>query len=493
MARFLALLLPLVQAAVALAGPLAARTAEPSPSLAKSVTVAGQTFVNKGLVGFGLIPSNFTESTGNTLGGIGSAIAIKRGSFAQQSDGTFTGTIIAQPDRGFNVDGTIDYQARQHQIDFVLDPYYGTADLSFAQAQQTLKLTYRSTLLYTERAHGVTTGLDAGGVRDAQSDYPDAPLADPEIPIPSSKDNRLTLDLEGLVLNADGTFWVSDEYGPYVYRFDANADLLQTIQPPDAIVPLHNGDLDFTGDDDPDTGRAGNNGFECLTLDESTDTLWVMLQSAPIQDGGNKKSNARYTRLLAYDVSSPDTDRPALVAEYIVPLPLDSDGKTLGASEIAFVGENLFLVLARDSNGHGGDDTASEYKGIDLVDISGATNIAGSKFDSHKNAVAPKGKLDKSVTPATYTSFVSLIDATELARFGLHNGDPSDATLIDAKWESIALAPVGDSQFPHDYFLFTAADNDFMTTDGISLGKSYNAGVDNDNQFLVFRVTLPTK
>ena len=36
------------------------------------------------------------------------------------------------------------------------------------------------------------------------------------------------------------------------------------------------------------------------------------------------------------------------------------------------------------------------------------------------------------------------------------------------------------------------ADNDFLTTDGISLGQPYNAGVDNDNQFLVFRVTIPT-
>ena len=61
-------------------------------------------------------------------------------------------------------------------------------------------------------------------------------------------------------------------------------------------------------------------------------------------------------------------------------------------------------------------------RSIDLVDIAGATNIAGSKFDSHKNAVAPKGKLDSSVTPATYTQFISLIDPTELARFGLHNG-----------------------------------------------------------------------
>ena len=61
-------------------------------------------------------------------------------------------------------------------------------------------------------------------------------------------------------------------------------------------------------------------------------------------------------------------------------------------------------------------------RGIDIVDITSATNIAGSKFDSHKNAVAPKGKLDKSVTPAVYTPFVSIVDQTQLARFGLHDG-----------------------------------------------------------------------
>lgn len=35
-------------------------------------------------------------------------------------------------------------------------------------------------------------------------------------------------------------------------------------------------------------------------------------------------------------------------------------------------------------------------------------------------------------------------------------GDPSDATLIDGKWESIALTSVDDPKFPDDYFLFTA-------------------------------------
>ena len=46
MNRF-SLLTVLVQAAAALAGPLVARASEPDPSLAFSVTVDGQTFINK--------------------------------------------------------------------------------------------------------------------------------------------------------------------------------------------------------------------------------------------------------------------------------------------------------------------------------------------------------------------------------------------------------------------------------------------------------------
>lgn len=91
-----------------------------------------------------------------------------------------------------------------------------------------------------------------------------------------------------------------------------------------------------------------------------------------------------------------------------------------------------------------------------MIDISKATDIHGTKFDDPANPIAVNGTLDKSITPAVYVPFVSYIDPTQLARFGLHNGKPADATLIDAKWESLALAPVGDSANPNDYFLFTA-------------------------------------
>ena len=56
-------------------------------------------------------------------------------------------------------------------------------------------------------------------------------------------------------------FWVSDEYGPYIYRFSADGALVQTIQPPEAIIPLDDdGNIMFTSEEDPATGRASNSG-----------------------------------------------------------------------------------------------------------------------------------------------------------------------------------------------------------------------------------------
>lgn len=82
---------------------------------------------------------------------------------------------------------------------------------------------------------------------------------------------------------------------------------------------------------------------------------------------------------------------------------------------------------------------------------------------------------------------------TTEAEHNLPGGD-FDTTLIDAKWESLALAPCLDRDAPNDYFLFTVSDNDFITINGSILGQPYssNYGRDVNSQALVFRVTLPT-
>ena len=65
-------------------------------------------------------------------------------------------------------------------------------------------------------------------------------------------------------------------------------------------------------------------------------TLYALLQSATIQDGGSSKKTSRFTRLLAYDVSEPLTTviRPPLIGEWVVPLPQDAKGSTLAQSEL---------------------------------------------------------------------------------------------------------------------------------------------------------------
>ncbi|KIM37285.1 hypothetical protein M413DRAFT_448582 [Hebeloma cylindrosporum] len=437
-----------------------------------SAVLDGVTYINKGIVGFGLIPSNFKESTGDTIGGFGSAIALKRGSFKASGD-KFTGTILARPDRGFNVDGTTDYQARQHEIDFILTPYTGSANLSFQDAQQTLQVTYRNTVLSYERLHKKTSGLDPTSVRAAQPLSNFIPFLDPEMPIISKADNRLVLDVEGLVANKDGTFF-------------------KLSNPVDALLPRDaSGALNFTSAANPATGRSPNQGFESLTFDEKTQTLYAMLQSATIQDGGSSKSTSRFTRLFAYNVGNAIV-KPRLVGEWVVPLPQSSKGNTLGCSEIHFVSPGVFLALSRDGDGRGGGDDKSNYKQADLFSIAGATDIHGSKFDNPANPIAVGGVLDSSIKAATYVPFVNYLDPVQLARFGIHNGKPNDQTLIDSKWESLALAPVNDPAFPDDYFLFTVSDNDFISTQGIADGVPFNGGLDVDNQFLVFRLTLPS-
>lgn len=63
-----------------------------------NVTLDGRTFVNKGLVAFGRIPNDARDSYGETLGGLGSSIALD--SVYKKFDGSFAGKIQLNPDRG---------------------------------------------------------------------------------------------------------------------------------------------------------------------------------------------------------------------------------------------------------------------------------------------------------------------------------------------------------------------------------------------------------
>jgi hypothetical protein len=293
--------------------------------------------------------------------------------------------------------------------------------------------------------------------------------------------SRVPLDTEGLVLGDDGTYWISDEYAAYVYQFDKGGKMIQAIRTPDAFIPLRNGtesfsaasppiyDQDFAiSPEDPTTGRANNQGLEALTASPDGKYLYTMLQSSTIQDGGSKSSTRRNTRLLKYRVKTKSVE---LEAEYAVQLPILSSGKVAGQSEIHYISETQFLVLARDSGaGHGQEASESIYRNADVIDISKATNIKG-KYDGFNDQIASsKGVLKSDVVPATYCPWLSFNDNSQLNRFGVRNGGAQDEKLLNEKWESFAVLPVDDDFTTKgegkEYYLISFSDNDFITQNG---------------------------
>ena len=82
---------------------------------------------------------------------------------------------------------------------------YLTTPLNFTAAPQTLKLSNIRTILEYERHNTKTTGLDALAVRAAQAEFPANPIADPQMPIAAANYPHLSLDVEGIISNADGT------------------------------------------------------------------------------------------------------------------------------------------------------------------------------------------------------------------------------------------------------------------------------------------------
>lgn len=188
-----------------------------------------------------------------------------------------------------------------------------------------------------------------------------------------------------------------------------------------------------------------------------------------MQEGGSKSKTRQNTRLLKYRIKDENIEYEA---EYIIPLPVLSTGKVAGQSEMHFISDDQFLVLARDSGaGNGQESSESIYRNADVIDISNATNIKNATNDAVGGAVASsKGELKPGIVPATYCPWLSYNNNNELRRFGAHNGGEQDAGLLNEKWESLALAPVDDKYQTKgegkEYYLISVSDNDFITQNG---------------------------
>lgn len=443
---------------------------------------------SQGLVASGRLPASLRDKFGETFGS-GSGMAMIPGAWRRTATG-YEGEAWLLPDRGYNVEGTTDYRARINRVGFAFDPPAAGAVVG------RLELKLLDTVLLTDETGQSMSGLDPVSVRPAKDGFPDLPM---------TAAGRVSLDPEAVVLLGDGSFLISDEYGPAIYHFSKEGRMISATLPPQALRPMRQQKLNFSSNNpgpggpvptpkDPETGRQNNQGFEGMALSPDGKLLTVILQSAARQDGGDNPATRRHTRALTYDAAN--VDQLKLVGEAVVPLPTfidDGKPKVAAQSEAVWIAPGRFLLLSRDSgNGYGVKGNTSLYRRIDVLDLNGATNIAGSDYDGLK-PVAPKGVLAEGVVPATLSPFIDINDNAQLGRVGLHNGEPNDRTNLSEKWEAMGLAPALDDARPEDWFLFVANDNDFITQDGFQVGAPYKdaSGADVDTVVLVYRVTIP--
>lgn len=438
------------------------------------------------LVGVARIPAAAKDAQGETLGGFGSGMMLAPGSWKRTGTG-YQARLFMLPDRGWNTGGTSDFRARLQTFDMALAPDTGNPG-----REGQLRLAFKGTLLLTDAAGAPTTGLDPVGVRPGQGSLPDLPVA---------AGGHVSLDNEAVAPAAGGGFWISDEYGPGLYRYDAQGRMTAAIRPPEAFIPRRGGQENFSSNNpprgetydsgEPKTGRQNNQGFEGMSVSPDGKTLFVVNQSALRQDldPDNAKATRRNVRVLVYDLRG----TPRLAHEYALQLPTYRDGEQVNVaaqSELLAIDDHRFLLLCRDSGGgFASKRPQSLYRKIVLANTRGATDLAG-RYDGPADSIAPLGVLRAGIVPAAWSDFLDLNDNAQLNRFGLHNGAPADSHDLYEKWESLALGPAGPKG---QYILLVGSDNDFITQDGHMAGSAYKdaAGVDVDTLVMAWRVSLP--
>jgi hypothetical protein len=185
-------------------------------------------------------------------------------------------------------------------------------------------------------------------------------------------------DPEGLVAMPDGSFWVSDEYGPFITHFTSAGREIQRLSPFNGALPaeLRN--------------RVPNRGMEGLTLTPDGRTLVGMMQSGLQQKdlpaGADGKKNAP-TRIVTYNLYT------HAVHEYLFLLDEPGPLKTAN-SEITAISNNTFLIDERDS----GFPSATGYKKLWEVNLEGATDVGpsahvqGATYDGAQGGLLIGGK-----------------------------------------------------------------------------------------------------
>ncbi|MBS0348382.1 MAG: esterase-like activity of phytase family protein [Proteobacteria bacterium] len=424
------------------------------PALIATSAHAGVALIGKGSLSgadlSGLTGTLENGAAANILGGLGSAVAWAGGD-----------SFLLTPDRGPNattwnpaVDNTTSWIPRFQTLSLGLS----SASFSAGSVATLSPVLNATTLLSSATAlnYGSAPVLTGGSGQNYFTGRSDAFATGL-----STNSANARFDPEGIRVAASGkSVYISDEYGPYIYRFDrATGERTGVITLPEKFAASNlsaSGDAEIAGNS---SGRVANKGMEGLAITPDGKTLVGIMQSPLAQDGG---TNAGVVRIVTVDLAT-----GKLTHEYAYQLEnigTAAKPKYTSISEIVAINDHQFLIDERDGKGLG-DDSKAGFKKIFQVDLSTGQDVSGVTGESALAA--------KAVGKSLFVDLAALLKA---------NGY-TDRT-IPAKIEGLAFGPdvLVDGVLQHT--LIVTNDNDFLDSVGVNGNPTANP-----NQFFVLGIS----
>jgi hypothetical protein len=166
------------------------------------------------------------------------------------------------------------------------------------------------------------------------------------------------IDSEGLAVAPDGSFWVSDEYGPHIVHFNSKGIEMERISP--VGIQTNGRKLPAVL-----ARRTPNRGMEGLTITPDGKTLVGTMQSTLSNPDKKSVVNKSLVRIVSFDLGTGKT------RQYLY----RQNGNHFSNSEILALDNHRFLIDERDSKFPGATENVQKH--VYLIDLRSATEVSG--------------------------------------------------------------------------------------------------------------------
>lgn len=241
-------------------------------------------------------------------------------------------------------------------------------------------------------------------------------------------------DLEGISVDATGTWWMVDEYRPAIYNFSNTGRLIDRYIPAGTAASVNAAAGTYGNEALPAVyaKRRANRGFEACAIEG--DILYAFIQTSLDDPDNTTDATSKaspWCRILAFN-----TVTKQVVGEYLYPM-FEKFGACDKIGDAVSLGGGKFFVVERD------DATGlSARKYIFEINLKGATNLVNAA------TLLPQGKTWETMTFAELAAIgvrpVKKAKAVYLPGVGYGNVDKVEGI---ARINSSTFAVINDNDF----------------------------------------------